>query len=224
MKNLSAGNALGALRRNLSLIVLGIVLAGSAVSAEAAPKRISCESDPECVRLRNEGQRMYEADNFQMALSALISAYVIQADPVLLLNMGLTLLGLGRHQEALERCQQFELRVPKRSEQENSHLALCKKNAERMAAESSAKAKEAEEARTKAAAASAAVEAAAAEKEREARAQQARPVYKRAWFWGVIGGIVAAGVIVGVTAAVLTSPAHRTPADLEVFQVQLTTF
>ena len=46
---------------------------------------------------------------------------------MLLLNMGLTLLGLGRHREALERCQRFELRVPKRNEQKNNHRLRCKK-------------------------------------------------------------------------------------------------
>ena len=180
------------------------------------------------MRLRDEAQRLYEADKFQLALSALTSAYVLKPDPALLLNMGLTLLGLGRTQEALERCQQFELRVQKRTEQESKLLSLCKENAQRLEEEARAKAKQAEEASAKAAADSAkaaaekaAAELAAAEKEKAQRAQRERPVYKRAWFWGVIGGVVAAGVITGVTVGVVTSPAYRTPADLEVFQVQL---
>lgn len=199
-------------------------IGGYIPAVAAAPRRISCDQDAECVRLRDEAQRLYDADKFQLALSALTSAYVIQADPALLLNMGLTLLGLGRQQEALERCQQFEVRMPKRSEQEAQLLSLCKQNVQRIEAESRAKgeeAKAAEEAKTKAAVATAATAAATAEKEKEAREIRARPLYKRPWFWGVIGGIVAAGVIAGVTAGVVTSPAYRTPADLEVFQVQL---
>lgn len=201
-----------------------MVIGGGTPAAAAAPRRISCDSDSECVRLRDEAQRLYEADKFQLAMSALTSAYVVKADPALLLNMGLTLLGLGRQQEALERCQQFELRVQKRSEQESELLSLCKQNAQRLEEESRVKAqqaKAAEEAKAKAAVATAAAEAATAEKEKEARELRARPLYKRPWFWGVIGGIVAAGVIAGVTAGVLTSPAYRTPSDLEVFQVQL---
>ena len=224
MKKLSAGNPCETRLGRLLFIALLTVLGGQVAVVAAAPRRISCEPDPECVRLRDEAQRLYEQDKFQLALSALTSAYVLKADPGLLLNMGLTLIGLGRPQEALERCQQFELRVPKRTDQESQLLSLCKQNVQRMEAESLAKAqeaKEAEEAKTKATAVAAAAEAAAAEKQREARELQARPVYKRAWFWGVIGGVVAAGVIAGVTAGVLTSPAYRTPADLEVFQVQL---
>lgn len=224
MKNRSAGNPCGTHRGSLIFVALLMVIGGSISAVAAAPRRISCEPDPECLRLRDEAQRLYEADKFQLALSALTSAYVLKADPALLLNMGLTLLGLGRQQEALERCQQFELRVQKRSEQEAELLSLCKQNAQRLEVESRAKAeqaKEAEEAKAKAAAATAAAEAATAEKEKEARALRARPVYKRPWFWGVLGGVVAAGVIAGVTAGVLTSPAYRTPADLEVFQVQL---
>lgn len=224
MKNLSAGNPCGIHRRSLIFIALLVMIGGFIPAAAAAPRRISCDSDPECVRLRDEAQRLYDADKFQLALSALTSAYVLKADPALLLNMGLTLLGLGRTEEALERCQQFELRVQKRSEQETQLLALCKENVQRLEAESRAKAeqaKAAEEAKAKAAAATAAAEAATAEKEKEARALRARPLYKRPWFWGMIGGIVVAGVIAGVTAGVLTSPAYRTPADLEVFQVQL---
>lgn len=224
MKNLSAGNPCGTHRGSLIAIALLVVIGGSIPAAASTPRRISCDPDPECVRLRDEAQRLYEADQFQLALSALTSAYVLKADPALLLNMGLTLLGLGRQEEALERCQQFELRVQKRSEQEAQLLSLCKQNVERLEAESRAKAqqaKEAEEAKARAAAATAAAEAAAAEKQKEARELRARPLYKRPWFWGVIGGIAAAGVIAGVTAGVVTSPAYRTPADLEVFQVQL---
>jgi hypothetical protein len=198
-----------------------IALAGGSGEAVAAPKRILCDQDAECVRLRAEGQRLYEQDKFQLALSALMSAYVLKADPALLLNMGLTLLGLSRTQEALERCQQFELRVTKRSEEETRLLSVCKQNVQRMEEEARQKAVQAEETKTKAAAAAAAAEVAAAEKEKAQREERARPVYKRAWFWGVIGGVVAAGVIAGVTAGVLTSPAHRTPEDLEVFQVML---
>ncbi len=229
LKNLSAGNPggtgrgrlTGRLRGILSIAALLLLFgAGTAASASSA-RRIACDQDAECERLRDEAQRLYEADKFQLALSALTSAYVIKPDPALLLNMGLTLLGLGRTQEALERCQQFELRVQKRTEQESQLLSLCKQNAQRLEEEARVKAKQAEEASVKAAAETAAAELAAAEKEKAERAQRERPLYKRAWFWGVLGGVVAAGVIVGVTVGVVTSPAYRTPADLEVFQVQL---
>lgn len=220
----SPGSPGAAYRGGLLLVAVLMALAGSVAPVAAAAKRIACDQDSECVRLREEAQRLYEKDQFQMALSALMSAYVLKADPALLLNMGLTLIGLSRPQEALERCQQFELRVPKRSEQETELLRLCKQNVQRMEAEARAKAVADEEAKAKAAAATAAAAAAdvaAAAKEKEQREQRERPLYKRAWFWGVIGGVAAAGVIAGVTAGVLTSPAHRIPGDLEVFQVQL---
>ena len=224
MKNLAAGNPCETPRGSLILFALLVVLGGSLPAVAAAPRRISCDQEPECARLRDEAQRLYDADKFQLAMSALTSAYVIKPDPALLLNMGLTLLGLKQPQEALERCQQFELRVQKRSEQETQLLSLCKQNAQRLEAESLAKAQEAraaEEAKTRAAVTTAAAEAATAEKAKEARELRARPLYKRPWFWGVLGGVVAAGVIAGVTAGVLTSPAYRIPSDLEVFQVQL---
>ena len=227
MKNPPAGKPCAAYRGWLILVAVLVALGGSVPAGAAPAKRILCEHDPECVRLRDEAQRLYDKDQFQMALSALMSAYVLKADPALLLNMGLTLIGLERPQEALERCQQFELRVPKRSEQETQLLTLCKHNVQRLEEEARAKAVAEEQARAKATAATAATaaaEAAAAAKAQEQREQRQRPLYKRAWFWGVIGGVAAAGVIAGVTAGVLTSPAHRIPGDLEVFQVQLLTF
>lgn len=221
VKNRSAGS-LYAMARGILIIVLSLAASGASMNlAAAAPKRISCDQDAECARLRSEAQRLYEADKFQLALSALTSAYVIKADPALLLNMGLTLLGLGRTQEALERCQQFELRVQKPIDQETQLLWLCKKNAQRLEEEARAKAKEAEEAQGKERAAKAAAEVAAAQREQEQREQRERPIYKRGWFWGVIGGVAAAGIIAGVTAGVLTSPAYRVPSDLEVFRAEL---
>jgi hypothetical protein len=221
VKNLSAGS-LCAIGRGILIVVLSLTALGTSLkSAAAAPKRIACDQDAECVRLRSEAQRLYEGDQFQLALSALMSAYVLKADPALLLNMGLTLLGLKRTQEALERCQQFELRVQKPSAQETLLLSLCKQNAQRLEEEARVKEKEAAEAQAKARAEKAAAEVAATQREKDQREQRERPIYKRGWFWGVIGGVAAAGIIAGVTAGVLTSPAHRVPSDLEVFQVEL---
>lgn len=221
MKQQSAGSLCKIARCILIVVVSVVSISAPLTTVAAAPKRLSCDQDAECARLRGEAQKLYEADKFQLALSALTSAYVIKADPALLLNMGLTLLGLGRTQEALERCQQFELRVQKPSDPETQLLSLCKKNAQRLEEETRAKAKADEEAQGKERAAKAAAEVAAAQRENEQREQRERPIYKRGWFWGVIGGVAAAGIIAGVTAGVLTSPAHRVPADLEVFQVEL---
>ena len=110
MNNLSAGNPCGTARRlcgRLIVAALLVVFCADITAAAAAPRNISCNQSPECVRLRAEAQRLYEEDKFQMSLSALMSAYVLKADPALLLNMGLTLIGLERAQEALERCQQM---------------------------------------------------------------------------------------------------------------------
>jgi tetratricopeptide (TPR) repeat protein len=49
----------------------------------------------------------------------------------------------------------------------------------------------------------------------DAPARPRRPIYKRAWFWGVIGGVVAAGVI-ATAVAVATTSGHdpNAPADV----------
>ena len=47
---------------------------------------------------------------------------------------------------------------------------------------------------------------------------QKRPIYARAWFWGVVAGVVAVGAIVGGTVAATTSsgPGKNTPASVTI--------
>lgn len=47
--------------------------------------------------------------------------------------------------------------------------------------------------------------------------EQNRPIYKKAWFWGIIGGVVAAGVITGVTAGVLVNQ-RSIPSGITIVQ------
>lgn len=47
--------------------------------------------------------------------------------------------------------------------------------------------------------------------------EQNRPIYKKAWFWGLIGGVVAAGVITGVTAGVLVNQ-RAIPSGITIVQ------
>jgi tetratricopeptide (TPR) repeat protein len=46
--------------------------------------------------------------------------------------------------------------------------------------------------------------------------QKPRPLYKRAWFWGAIGGAVAATVIIGVTVGVVES--RQLPSGITIIQ------
>jgi hypothetical protein len=49
-------------------------------------------------------------------------------------------------------------------------------------------------------------------------AAQKRPVYARAWFWGVVVGVVAVGAIVGGTVAATTGggPGKNSPATVTI--------
>jgi tetratricopeptide (TPR) repeat protein len=46
-------------------------------------------------------------------------------------------------------------------------------------------------------------------------APESRPVYKRAWFWGVLGGVVAAGAVATVAGVLAARSAQPTLADPE---------
>ena len=47
-----------------------------------------------------------------------------------------------------------------------------------------------------------------------------KPVYKKAWFWGLIGGVVAAGVVAGVTTAVIVQK-YQIPGNVYIYQAEL---
>lgn len=46
--------------------------------------------------------------------------------------------------------------------------------------------------------------------------QPRRPIYKRAWFWGVIGGTVAAAIIIGVSVGVTQS--RQLPSGIDIIR------
>ena len=50
---------------------------------------------------------------------------------------------------------------------------------------------------------------------RRALAQKEAPVYKRRWFWGLLGGLVAVAVITGVTVGVVLKNPPEPVGDLE---------
>lgn len=45
--------------------------------------------------------------------------------------------------------------------------------------------------------------------------EQSKPVYKKPWFWGIIGGVVAAGIVTGVVLGV-TKPWERPPDGIKI--------
>ncbi len=47
-----------------------------------------------------------------------------------------------------------------------------------------------------------------------------KPIYKKAWFWGLIGGVVAAGVVAGVTTAVVVQK-YQIPDNVYIYQAGL---
>lgn len=150
---------------------------------------------------------------YESAALALEKAYKIDPKPLFLFNIGQAYKRAGRSKEALAAYERFLRADPQSTlraeaegyandmrvliaEKERSEQVKAALLTEKERAAEKEQALRAEQQRTEQAQKSLQLERAQAEKERR------RPIYKRAWFWGVLGGaVVAAGLAVGLGVA-----------------------
>lgn len=171
------------------------------------------KSPKEFDRHFSEGQQAYKDKNYDKAITELEAAYQLDPDPVLLISIGRCHYLADRPREALgyyNRALQAKLG---RAEREEVTASVAKatiklQEQERKTAEAQ---RAAEQARIQ--------EMLARQTQPPAPAEK-KPFYKTGWFWGTVGGIVAVGVGVGLTAGLLLrnnmaqmSTPPNTPAD-----------
>lgn len=88
------------------LICLALLLLVEALAHAGAPFP-SCDDDPTCQPLFDEGLTHFKAGHFNEAEQSFARAYALRADPVLLYNLARALHKAGRPREAVPYYQQF---------------------------------------------------------------------------------------------------------------------
>lgn len=138
-----------------------------------------------------EAQRSYADKNFDKAVEEFQAAYNLDPEPVLLLSIGRCHFLAGRPSRALDFYQQA-LRGKLSSSEQKEALASITRATLRLQEQQQREAQE-----------SAARQAAVQERLAQLAASQPppptrSPLYRKPWFWGVIGGVTATGLALGL--------------------------
>lgn len=194
-------------RLALQACLLALLALGGASSARAADGPPA----PELMTIQARLQvaiAHFNAERFDEARAVFLEVYQQKQDARLLFNLGSCYRRLNQYEKAIEYYAHFVQAVPQsplipeakaylaelRAKQDASRTAADKEQnelklriAEERAREAESTAKAHEEARKKA-------ELDLVQKTREVD----KPLYKRAWFWGLLGGLAAAGIATGI--------------------------
>lgn len=190
-------------------------LPGGAAAQEKEPAPASPSVQKTVRELIESATRAYQAGDYAKAATDYFAAYEKKPLAALLFNVAQSHRKAGRYQEALTLYERFVKEDPKSTLVPEAEAHATAMRAQIEAAKSSAERESAErlaKQRTEEAEALARAHEAERKKAEAAlllmatkKAEQSKPVYKKAWFWVVIGGVVAAGVATTV-AVVLTRP------------------
>jgi tetratricopeptide (TPR) repeat protein len=210
-----------------ALVLLGALILGAGDGERAASAQgqapaspgAAASSDKRTTReLIDSATKHFQAGEYDAAISDFYAAYQKKPLPALLFNIAQAHRKAEHWQEALTLYERFMKDDPKSQlvPEAEAHSAAMrakidaqKASAEREAAERLAK-QRAEEAEALAVAREAERKKAEAALLLAASRKSEKPIYKRGWFWGVIGGVVAAGAI---TAGVVIAVKLKEPAS-----------
>ncbi|MBL9006863.1 MAG: hypothetical protein JNJ46_21590 [Myxococcales bacterium] len=158
----------------------------------------SCDDDAACRPVVSRAREFSKAGQLDDALLSYQAAYRITPDPRILFNIARIQQKQNKLAEALASYQKF---VDTKFDDENLHSKAQEYMAQIQAAQAEQRAKAAE---PPPAGVSALTAGGATGQE---RASESKPVYKKAWFWLLIGGVAAAGIAGGVAGGVIASQA-----------------
>lgn len=150
------------------------------------------------------GMSLYERKDYDGAAAELLQAYELRQLPRVILNLGTIYRKMGKAREALsfyERYLKAEPNPPPKIKKDVDVFIV-----ETRALVEAPELKEEIERRKEPGPAGWNRDTGEMEPWLSAQLKQEaqnRPVYKKAWFWGLIGGIIAAGIITGVTVGVV---------------------
>lgn len=155
-------------------------------SAPAEPDVPKCESNPACLSLYDQAIQA-RSTNLSEALRLYHLAYQVQADPTLLFNIARMHHRLGQADEATKYYQRFidsPINDPKQKQTARDHIAELKPSSQ-----------------TPPMPASAPLVVTSPGPPKEER----KPVYKKWWFWTILGTVTAAGIAGGVAGGIAAS-------------------
>jgi tetratricopeptide (TPR) repeat protein len=202
---------------------LFVLLLGGRALGQSAPASAGGASAGTAAKSTKEyidsATKYFQAGDYESAVRDYFAAYERKPVPALLFNIAQAQRKAGQWQQALTMYERFLREDPKSTlapEAEANATAMRarieadKASAERDVAERLAKQRAAE------------AEALAQAREDERKKSEAalllvtqkneKPIYKKPWFWGVLGGVVVAGVV--VTAVVIATQPKDPASDL----------
>jgi tetratricopeptide (TPR) repeat protein len=167
------------------------------------------------------GMALYEKKDYEAAAEELLKAYEIRQLPRVLLNLGTLYRKAGKATEALSFYQRYLRAEPNPPPKIKKDLDAFIEQTRALAEAPEVKA----EIEKKKEPAPAGWDRDSGEMQPWLASQlkqeeQNRKFYRRPWFWAVIGGVVAAGVVTGVTVGVLAKQ-REIPNGIDIIQLQL---
>lgn len=161
----------------------------------------------------NRGMKLVDDKSYDEAVTELQKAYEIRQLPRLLLNIGTVYRKMGKAREALSYYELYlkaEPNPPRKIRKELDEFipatrALLEKPTN----------KDPQSAGTPGPAATPDASA-----KSTTPASTEPPIYKRPWFWGVVGGAVGVVLIAGIAGGVVAEQ-RRIPGDIQIIQLQL---
>lgn len=180
--------------RGLTPLLLSWALLGPAA---AAP--VSCDEDAACRPVVSRAREFSKAGQLEDALLSYQAAYRIAADPRILFNIARMQQKLNKFAEAADSYQKF---LETKFDDENLRSKAQEYLTQVQAAQAQAQAEPAPGAGNASALNGA---SSTGDGGKLSDAGSSKPVYKKAWFWVVIGTVVAAGVAGGVAGGVIAS-------------------
>ena len=173
-------------------------------TSEPAPNGYSGDGQSLATKL-NEARRLYVGGRYYESALLMEQVCAVSADPVHLFNLGTANRRAGRASEAITSYRKFMEAAPQHPQVPEARayihdmevLLLERQKSEQAASQLSSRVAWTEQALDEAKQALA--------KEREQREKDNRPLYKKAWFWGVIASVVVAGTVAGIVGGVVSS-------------------
>lgn len=161
----------------------------------------------------NRGMKLYEDKSYEEAVTELQKAYEIRQLPRLLLNIGTVFRKMGKAREALSYYELYlkaEPNPPRKIRKELDEFipatrALLEKPS-------------GPEGQGGASAGSAGTPASSSKSATSTSSEP--PIYKRPWFWGVVGGAAGVVLIASIAGGVVAEQ-RRIPGDIQIIQLQL---
>jgi tetratricopeptide (TPR) repeat protein len=186
--------------------------------AEPTKKSDGCLKDPECNEHYQRALAEYDAGRYDTALAGFQAAYARRQMPWLLVNIGRTVQRLGRPQEAInyyERYKKAEPNIDAEAEKRiNKYIEQARALLESTPEQPTLPLTPPKPDPTTTPPALN-LNATAPTPPPPSDAPAGRPVYKKWWFWTIIGVVVAGGVAGGVAGAVLANKKQPVPDPIQ---------